>query len=166
MSAAGKLLVDEVTVVRVEKLGPASGVRSALAWKIEVGARRLGFEGESPLHIGAEVSVGLGAALIRPGYSVALYSMIGARPGLALAATAPSFLPAGILSGGVLLRLPADFRARVSGEYSLSLRSLQGGAPTLTAVVRKGLTRDWDFELALIRGPSRSGVTFGLVSFH
>lgn len=166
VSASGELLVDQVTVVRIERLAPASGFQSALAWKIDVGARRLAFNGESPLHIGAEVGIGAGAALLRPGYSVALYSMVGVRPGAALASGGTSFLPAGIWSGGLLLRLPADFRARVSGEYSLSLSSLEGGAAALNAVVRKGLTRDWDLELAATRGPERSGVTLGLVSFH
>jgi hypothetical protein len=165
VSAAGEFLVDEVTAFRIERLAPASGLQSALAWKIDIGARRLAFDGESPLHIGAEFGIGAGAALLRPGYSVALYSMVGARPGAALASGGTSFLPAGIWSGGLLLRL-ADFRARVSGEYSLSLRSLEGGAAALNAVARKGLTRDWDLELAVTRGPGRSGVTFGLVSFR
>lgn len=165
VSAAGRLLVDEVTALRIERLAPASGLQSALAWKIDIGARRLAFDGESPLHIGAELGIGAGAALLRPGYSVALYSMVGARPGVALASGGTSFLPAGIWSGGLLLRL-SDFRARVSGEYSLSLSSLEGGAAALNAVARKGLTRDWDLELAVTRGPGRSGVTLGLVSFH
>lgn len=165
VSAAGEFLVEEVTALRIERLAPASGLQSALAWKIDIGARRLAFDGESPLHIGAEFGIGAGAALLRPGYSVALYSMVGARPGAALASRGTSFLTAGIWSGGLILRL-ADFRARVSGEYSLSLSSLEGGAAALNAVARKGLTRDWDLELAVTRGPGRSGVTLGLVSFH
>lgn len=166
VSAAGEFFVDEATVIRIERLAPASALQSALAWKIDIGARRLAHDGESPLHIGMELGIGVGAALLRPGYSVALYSMVGARPGAALASGGTSFLPAGIWSGGLLLRLPADFRARVSGEYSLSLSSLEGGAAALNAVARKGLTRDWDLELAATLGPERSGATLGLVSFH
>ncbi len=166
VSAAGEVLVDQVTALRIERLAPASSFQSALAWKIEIGARRLAFNGESPLHIGAEVGIGAGAALLRPNYSVALYSMVGARPGAALARGGTSFLPAGIWSGGLLLRLPGDFRARLSGEYALSLRSFEGGAAAFSTVVRKGLTRDWDLELAATLGPERSGVTFGLVAFH
>lgn len=166
VSGAGGLVLDEATVVRVEKLAPASDLESALAWKIDVGARRLAFDGESPLHVGAEFGIGAGASLLRPGYSVALYSMVGARTGAALGRGGTSFLPAGIWSGGLLMRLPGDFRARIWGEYSLSLKSLEGGAAALKAVVRKGLTRDWDFELAVTRGPERSAVTLGLVSFH
>ena len=166
VSAAGELLFNEATAFRIEKLAPASGLQSPLAWKIDVGARRLAFNGESPLHIGAEVGIGAGTALLRPGYSVAFYSMLGARPGAALANGGTSFLLAGIWSGGLLLRLPADFRARVSGEYALSLTSLNGGAAAFNAVVRKGLTRNWDLELAATLGPERSGVTLGVVSFR
>jgi hypothetical protein len=166
VNAKGELFVDEATAVRVERLAPASGLQSALAWRFEVGGRRLPHAHESPLHIGMEVGIGLGAALLRPGYSVAVYSMVGARPGAALASGGTSFLPAGIWSGGLLLRLPADFRARVSGEYSLSLSSLEGGAAALNAVARKGLTRDVDLELAATLGPERSGATLGFVSFH
>lgn len=166
VSTAGDVFVDEATVVRIESLAPASGLQSALAWKIDIGARRLAHAGESPLHVGAEIGIGAGAALLRPGYSVALYSMVGVRPGAALASSGTSFLPAGIWSGGLLLRLPAGFRARVSGEYSLSLSSLKGGAAALNAVARKGLTRNWDLELAATLSPERSGATLGFVSFH
>ena len=166
VGVADEFLVDEATAVRIERLAPASGLQSALAWKIDVGARRLAFDGESPLHIGAEVGIGAGTAILRPGYSLAFYSMVGVRPGAALASGGSSFLLAGIWSGGLLLRLPADFRARVSGEYVLSVSSLDGGAAALNTVVRKGLTRDWDLEFAATLRPERSGVTLGLVSFR
>lgn len=166
VGATGALYVDEVTAIRIERLAPASPLQSAVAWKFDIGARRLAYDGESPLHIGAEIGVGLGGALLRPSYSVALYSMVGMRPGVVLARGGTSFLPAGILSSGLLLRLPGDFRARVSGEYSLSLKSLEGGATTFMGVARKGLRRGFDLELATTLGPDRRGVTVGFVSFR
>ncbi len=165
-ASSGKPFVDEATLLRVEKLAPVTGLQSALAWRIEVGARRLAYDGESPLHIGAEIGIGAGAGLVRPAYSVAVYSMVGARPGVGLASAGTSFLPAGIWSGGLLLRFPADLRAHVSAEYALSLSSLDGSETALSAVARKGLTRNWDLELALTSGPQRSGVNIGVVSFH
>lgn len=166
VSGAGGLFVDEATAIRIERLAPVSPLQSSLAWKIDIGARRLAHDGESPLHIGAEVGFGRGAALLRPGYLVAVYGMFGARPGAMLGRSETSFLTAGILSGGLILRLPMDFRARVSGEYSFSLFSLEGGAATLNAVTRKGLTRGVDLELAATRSPKRSGLTLGFVSFR
>ncbi len=166
IGSSGSLYVDEVTAIRIERLAPASTLQSAVAWKFDIGARRLAYDGDSPLHIGTEFGVGLGGALLRPSYSVALYSMIGMRPGVVLAKGGTSFLPAGILSSGLLLRLPGDFRARVSGEYSLSLRSLEGGAATFMAVARKGLSRGVDLEVVATVGPRRRGVTLGFVSFR
>jgi hypothetical protein len=166
VSGAGNVWVDEVTAVRVERLGPASAVQSSLAWKIDIGARRVAYHRESPLHLGAEVGIGRGAALLRPGYSVALFAMVGARPGVALTSDGAQFHPAGISSGGVLVRFPGDLRARVSAEYSLSLSSFKNGVAGVNAVARKGLTRGWDLELAATLGPNRSGVTLGFVSFH
>jgi len=166
VTASGQILIDEATALRIERLAPASGFQSALAWKIDIGARRVGYGNESPLHIGAEFGVGTGASLQRPDYSVTVYSMVGARPGAALVSGGTRFMPAGIGSGGLLFRLPGDVRARVSGEYALSLKSMESGSASLAAVVRKGLTQDWDFELAVTRGPGRSGATFGIISFH
>lgn len=165
VSTAGDFFVDEATVIRVAKLAPASHLQSAFAWKFDLGARRLAHDGALPLHLGAEFGVGLGTALLRPGYSVAVYSLIGARPGIVLSGET-SFLAAGIWSGGLVLRLPADFRAHVSGEYSVSLGSLRGGAAALNVVARKGLTLALDLEFAGIIGPQRSGVTLGFVSFR
>lgn len=166
VSTTGDLLVDEVTALRVEKLAPVLDLQSPLAWRAEVGARRLAFDGESPLHIGAEVGVGAGIARLRQGYAVTLYSMVGARPGAVLGSDGTSFLAAGIWSGGVLLRLPADLRARVSGEYALSLGSFDSGSAAVRARIRKGVTRHWDLELAVTSSPGRSGVTLGVVSFR
>lgn len=165
-ASLGKPFVDEATLLRVEKLAPVTGLQSALAWRIEVGARRVAYHGESPLHIGAEIGIGAGAGLVRPSHLVAVYSMVGARPGVGLASSGTSFLPAGIWSGGLLLRLPADLRAYLSAEYALSLSSLQGGEAALTTVARKGLARNWDLELALMSSPQRSGISIGVVSFH
>lgn len=166
LSSEGGIFVEEATAVRIESLVSASGLESPLAWKIDIGARRLAHDGDSSLHVGAEVGIGAGAALLRPNYSVALYSMLGARPGATLASSGISFLPAGIWSAGLLLRFPEDVRARVSAEYSLSLSAFKGGAALLNAVVRKGLTRDLDLELAATVGTARSGATLGFASFH
>jgi hypothetical protein len=166
MSATGHLRVNEATVLRVERLAPVSSFQSPIAWKIELGARRLPFDGEWPLSIGAEIGIGAGAALLRPAFSLAVYSMVGARPSAAIRHGGTEFLAAGIWSGGVLLRMPADVRARFSGEYVLSLTSLDGGAAGFEAVVRKGLTRDWDIEFAATHAPEGSLLTVGLVAFH
>lgn len=166
LTAAGEFFIDEATVVRVERLAPASSLQSALAWKFEVGTRRVALSGESPLHIGMEVGIGVGAGLLRPRASVAGYSMVGVRPGAALGRSGTSFVPVGIWSGGLLLRLPADFRTRLAGEYALSMISLQGGSGAFNAVVRKGLTQDWDLEVVSILSAERSSVSVGIVSFR
>ena len=166
VSATGKVFLDDATLLRVERLAPVSRLQSALAWKFELGARRLAQEGNTPLHVGAEVGVGVGAARLRPSYSVAVYSLWGARPGVARVGGSTSFLPAGIWSGGILLRLPADFRARVSGEYTLSLRELHRGGGMVKTVLRKSLMRNWDLEFAATLAPRTSSAALGFVSFR
>ncbi len=165
VNGSGHVRVDEATALRVEKLGPASDLESPLVWKVDVGARRLAIDHESPLSIGVEVSIGVGAALLRPTHLVALYSMIGTRPGFARRNGRTAFLAAGIWSSGLLIRLPGDVRARVSGEYALSLGSLGGGSAAFEARVRKGMMRDWDVELGLSNRPGRRGFTLAVVSF-
>lgn len=165
-TSVGGLLVDEVTVLRIENLAPVSDLQRHLAWRVELGGRRLAHAGASPLHVGAEVSLGLGAARLRPSYSVEVYSMVGIRPGAAIASTGTSFLPAGILSGGLLLRLPSDFRGRVSTEYAVTLGSLKGGTGALRAVIRKGLTSALELELRVDAVAGRSAASIGFVSFR
>ena len=164
VGTGGRLLVDEATVLRVEKLAPASGLESSLAWKVDIGARRWPLGDETPLHIGIEVAVGGGATLSWDSYSAVVYSMAGVRPGVSFARRGTAFRPVGVLSGGFLLRLPADLRARIGGEYTFSHG--RGGATGLDSVLRKGLGSGWDLELAYSRSPERSNVSFGLVSFR
>ncbi|MFA6165875.1 MAG: DUF4105 domain-containing protein [Gemmatimonadaceae bacterium] len=166
VSEAGELVIDEVTALRIEKLAPALGLQSHLAWKFDIGARRLPYDGALPLHVGAEIGVGAGAARVRPTYAMALYSMVGVRPGATIARGGTAFLPSGLWTGGLLLRLPADFRARLSAEYSLSLRSFRGGTGVFNVVARKGLFRDLDLELVATLGAESPGVSVGLVSFR
>jgi hypothetical protein len=166
VSQSGGLTVDEATVLRLEKLGPASSLDSHVAWKIDIGARRLPIDNGLPLLVGLEGGLGLGAALRRQSYSITLYSMIGTRPGLAVIRGRTTFVPAGIGSVGVVLRLPGDIRTRVSGEYSLSLSTLREGATAFDVVLRKGLMHDWDLEVAVRDNPVRSGFTLGVVSFR
>ena len=164
VGAGGRLLLDEATVLRVEKLAPASRLESSLAWKVDIGAHRWPLGDETPLHIGVEVAVGGGATLSRDAYSAVVYSMAGVRPSVSFARRGTAFRPVGVLSGGFLLRLPADLRARIGGEYTFS-HGL-GGATGLDAVLRKGLGSAWDLELAYSRSPERSHVSLGLVSFR
>lgn len=163
---SGRILLDDATILLVEKLAPASTLQSALAWKVDIGARRLAYNGYSPLHVGAEVGLGAGAALLRPTYSYAAYSMVGVRPGAVLTTGRASFLAAGVWSAGMLLHLPGDFRARIWGEYALSFSSFRGGAAGLKAVFRKGVAQDWDLELASTISPNRRSVMLGVVSFR
>jgi hypothetical protein len=166
VSAAGKVFVDEATALRIESLASAAELQSALAWKIDVGVRHLALGGNTLQHLGVEVDLGRGAVLLRPSYSAVVYSMVGTRLGVALENGTTTFLPAGIWSGGLLLRLPAAFRARVSGEYALSIRSLRSGAAAFKIVTRKGIKRDLDLELGATLSPKRSGVALGLASFR
>ena len=164
VSQGGRFLLDEATVLRIEKLAPASNLQSPLAWKVDIGARRLPLGGETPLHIGPEVSVGVGTAVSRNTYSAVVYSMAGVRPGVSLARRHTAFQAVGVWSNGLLLLLPGDFRARVSGDYTFS-HGLTG-AIGLEAVFRKSLDSAWDLELAFSKSPERSQVSFGLVSFR
>ena len=109
-------------------------------------------------------SAGGGATLSSDAYSAVVYSMAGVRPGVSFARRGAAFRPVGVLSGGFLLRLPADLRARIGGEYTFSPGL--GGATGLDSVLRKGLGSSWDLELAYSRSPGRSNVSFGLVSFR
>ena len=163
-SAEGNLLLDEATVLRVEKLASASDLQSPLAWRVDIGARRLPLGEETPLHIGLEVAVGGGATLARDGYSATVYSMGGVRPGVSLARRGTTFSSVGVWSSGLLLLLPGDLRARISGEYILSHRL--AGAIGFDAVLRKGLDSAWDLELTFSESPDRAQVSFGLVSFR
>jgi hypothetical protein len=165
MNSSRTIAIDEATVVRIENLVSASG-KSRVVWKIDIGARRLPHDGQSSLHLGTEVDVGMGIASLHPSSSVALYSMIGARPGTGLNKGEAKFLPMGIWSAGFLLRAASDFRIRVSTEYSLPLNSLGGGEMAMNVVARKGLMRDLDLELAGTLGVDRTGATVGFVSFH
>ena len=161
-----KVFVDEATLLRVERLGPSSDLQSALAWRLEVGVRRLAQSADAALHLGAELDIGVGTSLGRTGYSASVYSMVGIRPGATLVGGAGTFLPAGIWSGGILLQLPANVRVQTAGEYAVSLRSLTGGAASFKSVARMLLARDLEFELSAIHRPVSSSIGFGVVSFR
>lgn len=162
----GQFRLNEATALRVENLASTSAFQSRLAWKLDLGARRLAMNGESPLHLGIEFDVGVGVARRRSKSMVVAYSMIGARPGAAFFGDRTTFLPAGIWSGGVLLGLPGILRARLSAERSVSLSSLRDGGTTFSAVIRKRVARDWDLELTALRGPDNESVAMGFVLFR
>jgi hypothetical protein len=166
VSGAGKVSIDEVTALRVESLAPASELQPALAWKFDLGARPLTESSDTPLHLGAEVDVGVGSAHVGPSYSAVLYSMVGVRPGVALQNGTTLPVSAGIWSGGLLLHVGTDFRARLSGEYVWPLGSSQRGGTALKIVTRRGLRRDVDLELSAMLSPRRSGATLSFVSFR
>lgn len=162
--SGGGLVFEEATILRVEKLAPKSDFESHLAWKVDIGTRRIPLRDETPLHIGLEIAVGRGTTLTRGAFAAAVYSMGGVRPGVSVAGRRGStFRPVGVLSGGLLLMLPVDLRARVSGEYTF-FPGLEG-AIGYAAALRKGLEPSWDLELAISKSPERSMVSFGLVYF-
>jgi hypothetical protein len=165
MTSSGDLQLDELTGLRLERLAPASTLQSPLAWKFEAGARRLPHDGDSPLHVGAEVAVGAGTAVLASRHTVALYTMVGLRPGVVLSEDR-RFLLAGLWTGGLLLRLPSDVRARVAAEAGMSVSSREGAAAAVSTVVRKGLARNWDIELASRFGSGPTTTTLGLVMFR
>ena len=164
VGTGGKIVLDEATVLRVEKLAPASDLESSLAWKVDIGAYRWPLGDETPLHIGMEVAVGGGATLSWDTFSAVVYSMAGMRPSVSFGKHGSVFRPVGVLSGGLVLHLPADLRARIGGEYAFSYGLV--GATGLDAVLRKGLGSAWDLELAFAKSPQRSDVSFGLVTFR
>ncbi|MEQ1857290.1 MAG: DUF4105 domain-containing protein [Longimicrobiales bacterium] len=165
-SISGHIAVEEATAVRVEALGTSSEFHSPVAWRFEVGARRLSHLGGAPLHFGLEFALGLGASVSAGGTSIGFFSMAGVRPGVALAASGTDFVPTGLWSSGVLLSLPSDVRARLNGEYSFSLASLDGGGAMFSADIRRGLGDDWDAQLVLHRRVDRTTISLGLVSFR
>jgi hypothetical protein len=163
MASEGKLSVDQATLIRVEKLGPGSSLQSPVAWKFEVGARRLPQQHESPLDIGMEVGVGVSTAKLTPEYSLALYSMIGARPGAALSDKGgASFLPAALWTAGLLMRVPGDLRTQIVSEYALTSRK---GGTSFTWTLRKRITRNWEAESASELRPGQHSMRLGVVSF-
>ena len=155
---------EEATILRVEKLAPKSAFESPLAWKVDIGARRLPLGDETPLHLGLEIAVGGGASRSRGPYTALVYGMGGLRPGVSFAGgRGGAFRPLGVLSSGFLLSVPADLRARVSGEYTFFLG--MEGAFGYAAALRKGLDPAWDLEVAISKSPERSIVSIGLVYF-
>jgi Domain of unknown function (DUF4105) len=160
------LFVDEVTALRVEKLAPASSLQSRVAWRLELGARRLPYEDGTHLHAGAEAAVGLGASLSSTsGAPLAVTALLGARPGLLLTGDGVTFAPAALASFGVVARA-FGLRARILAETSLSLRSFSLETAA-TATLRVPLTRDLDLELLSTSTQSRAlTAMLGLVVFH
>jgi hypothetical protein len=157
--------VEEATLLRLARFGPASRLQSPVAWKLEVGARRLALDGASRPHLGVEIGLGLGAAL-RSRWTAAAYSMLGARPGVMLSSAQVSFLPAALWSTGVLLHLAGGFRAHVAGEYVARVTRPASGAVDLRGTLRKSIRRDLDLELTALGRNGASGATLGLVLFH
>ena len=163
---AGTLRIEEATLLRVERLGRVASLQSPLAWRFEVGARRLAREGESPLNLGVEVGVGLGRAFVSRTSELTVYSMVGVRPGAEFGFQGSSAALAGLGSGGVILRFSRDVRLGVFGEYSAPATAIKRGAVSLDVVARKGIARNWDVELALRHEPYGSMASFGIASFR
>jgi len=166
LSASGRVLLNEATAIRVESFASASGLQSPLAWKMEIGGRRLAHDNESIFHTGIEMQVGLGAARVRSVYSLAGYAMVGTRTGTSSAHGRISFLPLGVSSAGLIVKLPHDLRAHLSSESTFSLSKPKGATTTVSLLMRKGLAKDLDLDFASRFEANTFGASFGFASYH
>ena len=165
VDATGRINVDEVTALRVEQLGPASTLRPGVAWRMELGARRLQMSTASPLHVGLELDVGAGMGVTRPNASVFMYTLAGLRPGVISARNGQIFALEGILTGGLVMQLPGGIRTLATIDQVASLGSSPERGSSIGVVVRKQLARDWEVETRFRHAPAFRELSAGIVAF-
>lgn len=164
-SASGRINVENVTVLRVERLGPVFDFRPGVAWRFDIGAQRLPGIRESPLHAGVELDVGAGIGATRPEASAFMYTLAGLRPGVVSASNGPMFAPVAIWTGGLVVQIAGKIRAHTTIEQVVSFRSNIERGSSIGVVVRARLARDWELEARFRRSPTFHDVRAGIVAF-
>ncbi len=161
----GRFDVDEVTALRVEQLGPSANLRMGVAWRLDVGARRMPAGDGSPLHTGVELDVGVGTGATRSNASVFTYALAGLRPGVLSESNGIVFAPKGVLTGGLVIQLGGGIRTQATIEHAGSLLTISERGSSIGIVVRKKFTQRWDLEARFRNAPGLRELTGGIVAF-
>lgn len=164
IDARGDGFLDEATGIRVAKLAPQDSERAALAWKVELGMRRLPYRDGQHLHAGIEIAAGVSSAVIGAHASLAVYALAGARPGAVLYDDHVRFGPIVTGTMGLMARL-GPVRAQFQTESSLTLDSF-ALEPAATTTARVGVSRNLDLELQAAAARESLSAGIGFVLFH
>lgn len=165
VDAAGGASIDEATVLRVERLGSVTTMRPQVAWRLELGGRRLRVNDESSFNVGLELNIGAGSGVERPYARVQWYALAGLRSGVTAIRAGSHFAPEALLSGGLLMRFGGDVRTHFTIDHVVSLRSRAESGSLVAVVLRRALARDWELETRIRRSASLSEATAGVVAF-